>query len=107
MIQITLPDGSIKSFDNTITGYDVAMSISEGLARNCVAMELDSSLVDLKTVIEQDAAVRLITAKDPEALEIMRHTTAHVMAQAISRIYKNAAARQAPGSIQSRGPGLL
>ena len=90
MIQITLPDGSIKSFDNTITGYDVAMSISEGLARNCVAMELDSSLVDLKTVIEQDAAVRLITAKDPEALEIMRHTTAHVMAQAISRIYKNA-----------------
>ena len=90
MIQITLPDGSIKPFDNTITGYDVALSISEGLARNCVAMELDRQLVDLKTPIEHDAAVRLITAKDPEALEILRHTTAHVMAQAISRVYENA-----------------
>ncbi|MBW2592816.1 MAG: threonine--tRNA ligase, partial [Deltaproteobacteria bacterium] len=90
MIQITLPDGSIKPFDNTITGYDVALSISEGLARNCVAMELDQQLVDLKTPIEHDAAVRLITAKDPEALEILRHTTAHVMAQAISRVYENA-----------------
>ncbi len=90
MIQITLPDGSIKPFDNTITGYDVALSISEGLARNCVAMELDRQLVDLKTPIEHDGAVRLITAKDPEALEILRHTTAHVMAQAISRVYENA-----------------
>ncbi len=90
MIQITLPDESIKSFDNTITGYDVAMSISEGLARNCVAMELNGALMDLKTLIEQDAGVRLITARDPEALDIMRHTAAHVMAQAILRIHKNA-----------------
>ncbi len=90
MIQITLPDNSVKSFDNTITGHDVALSISEGLARNCVAMELDGILVDLKTVIDKDAAVRLITTKDPEALNIMRHTAAHVMAQAILRVYKNA-----------------
>ena len=90
MIQITLPDNSVKSFDNTITGHDVALSISKGLARNCVAMELDGILVDLKTVIDKDAAVRLITTKDPEALNIMRHTAAHVMAQAILRVYKNA-----------------
>jgi threonyl-tRNA synthetase len=90
MIQITLPDNSVKSFDNTITGHDVALSISEGLARNCVAMELDGELVDLKTVIDTDAVVRLITTKDPEALDIMRHTAAHVMAQAILRLYKNA-----------------
>jgi threonyl-tRNA synthetase len=68
----------------------VALSISEGLARNCVAMELDGELVDLKTVIDTDAVVRLITTKDPEALDIMRHTAAHVMAQAILRLYKNA-----------------
>jgi len=90
MIQITLPDGSIKEFDGIVTGHDVALSISEGLARNCVAMELDRRLVDLHTPIRQDASVRLITAGDPEALEILRHTTAHVMAQAILRIYKNA-----------------
>lgn len=90
MIQITLPDGSIKSFENTITGYDVALSISEGLARSCVAMELDKQIVDLKTPIRRNATVRLITANDPEALEILRHTAAHVMAQAILRVYKNA-----------------
>ena len=90
MISITLPDGNIKEFDDTPTGMDVAKSISEGLGRNCVAMELDGKLVDLHTRISEDAAVRLITTKDPEALEIMRHSAAHVMAQAILKLYKNA-----------------
>ena len=90
MITITLPDGNIKRFDNPPTGLDVAKSISEGLARNAVAMELDSSLVDLNTRISADARVRLITTKDAEALEIMRHSAAHVMAQAIQNLYKDA-----------------
>ncbi|MDF1592729.1 MAG: threonine--tRNA ligase [Desulfobacterales bacterium] len=90
MINITLPDGNIKRFDNPPTGLDVAKSISEGLARNCVAMELDSSLVDLNTRISEDNRVRLITTKDAEALEIMRHSAAHVMAQAIQNLYKDA-----------------
>jgi threonyl-tRNA synthetase len=90
MITITLPDGNIKEFDDTPTGMAVAKAISEGLARNCVAMELNGKLVDLYTPISENSGVRLITTKDPEALEIMRHSAAHVMAQAILRLYKNA-----------------
>jgi threonyl-tRNA synthetase len=90
MINITLPDGNIKSFDQAISGLDLARSISEGLARNCVAMELDHRLVDLNARIDRDATVRLVTTKDPEALQVMRHSAAHVMAQAILRLYKDA-----------------
>jgi len=87
MIHITLPDGNIKAFENPITGFDLAKSISEGLARNCVAMELNGNRVDLNAQISQDAKVRLITSADPEALEILRHSAAHVMAQAILHLY--------------------
>jgi len=90
MINITFPDGNIKSFENSLTGLDVAKSISEGFARNCVAMELDSEIVDLNTKIAQDSQVRLITTKDPEAIEILRHSAAHVMAQAVLHLYKDA-----------------
>ncbi len=90
MVNITFSDGNIKAFENIPTGLDVAKSISEGLARNCVAMELDSELVDLNTKITRDSLVRLITTKDPEALEILRHSAAHVMAQAILHLYKDA-----------------
>ena len=90
MISITLPDGNIKVFDQAISGADLARSISEGLFRNCVAMELDHGLVDLNARIDRDATVRLMTTRDPQALEIMRHSAAHVMAQAILRLYKEA-----------------
>ncbi len=90
MIQITFPDGSIKSFEPPVTGEDVAKSISEGLARNAVAMEVDGRLVDLYWTIDEDAKVRLITVKDPEALKLLRHSAAHVMAQAILRLYPDA-----------------
>lgn len=90
MIHITLPDGSVKTFDSPPTGTDIAMGISEGLARNCVAMEIDGRLVDLNTPVAADAAVRLITTQDPQALDILRHSAAHVMAQAILHLYKDA-----------------
>ena len=90
MTHITLPDGSIKQFDQPPTGLMIAQSISEGLARNCVAMEVDGQLRDLGAVVDRDAAVRLVTTKDPEALDIMRHSAAHVMAQAILRLYPEA-----------------
>lgn len=90
MVNITLPDGSRKVFENIPTGDDVAKSISEGFARNCVAMEVDGNLRDLYTPIESDASVRLITTKDEEGLDIMRHSAAHVMAQAILRLYEDA-----------------
>jgi threonyl-tRNA synthetase len=90
MIHITFPDGSIKPFDDYPTGLDVAGSISESLARESVAMELDGVPVDLSKVIRKDSRVKLITTRDDAALEIMRHSAAHVMAQAILRIYKDA-----------------
>lgn len=90
MISITLPDGGIKQFDQIPTGLDVAQSISEGFARNCVAMVLDGRLMDLDRAIDADGAMRFITTKDPEGLEIMRHSAAHVMAQAILRLYPDA-----------------
>jgi len=90
MINITLPDGNIKAFEGPVSGLEVARSISEGFARNCVAMEIDDNLVDLNFAIDHDANIRLITSKDEEALEILRHSAAHVMAQAILRIYKDA-----------------
>ena len=90
MINITFPDGNIKAFENPVCGLDVAKSISDGLARNCVAMKLDDDLVDLDATIDHDAKIKLITSKDPEGLEILRHTAAHVMAQAILRIYPDA-----------------
>jgi len=90
MVNITLPDGNIKSFEKAVSGVDIAKSISDGFARNCVAMEIDGQLVDLSAAIDHDAAIRLITSKDPEGLEILRHSAAHVMAQAILRLYKDA-----------------
>ncbi len=90
MISITFPDGNIKNFDDGATGADVAVSISEGFARNCVAMELNGNLVDLNRPISSDAAIRFITTHDEKGLEIMRHSAAHVMAQAVLRIYRNA-----------------
>jgi threonyl-tRNA synthetase len=90
MINIDLPDGSIKSFENAPTGLDVARSISEGLARNSIAVEVDGRLLDLSERIINDCHLRLITNKDKEALEILRHSAAHVMAQAVLHLYKDA-----------------
>ena len=98
MINITFPDGNIKDFDKNPTGLDVAKSISDGFARNCIAMELDSELIDLNTKITQDTKIRFITTKDPEAVEVLRHSAAHVMAQAILRIY--------PGARLTIGPAV-
>jgi len=90
MVTITLPDESIKQFPDVPTGTDVAKSISDGFARNCVAMRIDDLLTDLNQPITHDAKIRFITTKDPEGLEIMRHSAAHVMAQAILRLFKDA-----------------
>jgi threonyl-tRNA synthetase len=90
MVNITFPDGSIKSFKEAPSGMDIAKSISEGFARNCVAMEIDGTLVDLHASVPEDSPVRLITAKDEEGVDILRHSAAHVMAQAILNIFKDA-----------------
>ncbi|MBS3756008.1 MAG: threonine--tRNA ligase [Desulfobacterales bacterium] len=90
MINITFPDGTTRAFESPVDGFTVAAGISDGFARNCVAMELNSRLVDMSTRIHEDAGIRFITTKDPEALDILRHTAAHVMAQAVLRLYPEA-----------------
>jgi threonyl-tRNA synthetase len=90
MVTITFPNESIKSFENRPTGVEVAAGISEGFARDCVAMELDGLVLDLNTPILEDAHIRFITTKESEALDILRHSAAHVMAQAILRLYPDA-----------------
>ena len=90
MVHITFPDGNIKAFENPPTGHDIARSISEGFARNCVALQKNGDLLDLSARVEEDAAVKLVTTRDPEALHILRHSAAHVMAQAILHLYKDA-----------------
>ena len=90
MVNITLPDGNLKTFDTAPTGLELAESISADFARNCVAVEIDDTLADLSVPISEDARVRLITRKDPEALHVLRHSAAHVMAQAILRLFKDA-----------------
>jgi threonyl-tRNA synthetase len=90
MVHITFPDGNIKAFENNPTGADIARGISDNFARNCLAMEKDGVVVDLNSRVEQDAKIKLITPKDPEAIEILRHSAAHVMAQAILHLYEDA-----------------
>ena len=90
MIKITFPDNSVKEFENNPSGMDVANSISEGFARNCVAMKIDGDLKDLNQIITNDTAISFITARDDEGLEILRHSSAHVMAEAVLNIYKDA-----------------
>jgi threonyl-tRNA synthetase len=90
MVRITFPDGNIKSFENAPDGFEIARSISEDFARNCVAVQKNGQIVDLSTRFNQDTRIRLITTRDPEALEVLRHSAAHVMAQAVLKIYKDA-----------------
>ncbi|MBT8041273.1 MAG: threonine--tRNA ligase [Gammaproteobacteria bacterium] len=87
MPAITLPDGSQKHFDNPITVMDVAADIGPGLAKATLAGEVDGQLRDASHVIEDDAALRIITSRDPEGLEVIRHSTAHLLAQAVERLF--------------------
>ena len=90
MINVTLPDGSVKQFENKVSCLKVAQSISQGLARNAVCCEVDGVLCDLNKVIEGDCTLKVHTLKDAEGLAVLRHSTAHLMAQAISRIWSKA-----------------
>ncbi|MCM2971299.1 threonine--tRNA ligase [Larsenimonas suaedae] len=87
---ITLPDGAKKEFEGPVTVMDVAASIGAGLAKAAVAGRIDGVLVDASDVIEQDANVSIITAKNQEGLEIIRHTCAHLLGHAVKQLYPNA-----------------
>jgi len=87
---ITLPDGSQRSFDQPVTVADFAANIGAGLAKAALAGRVDGRLVDTSFVIDRDATVAIVTARDPDGLEIIRHSTAHLLAQAVQAIYPDA-----------------
>ncbi len=87
MVAITLPDGSIRKFDSAVTGAEIAAAIGPGLARDALAIRLDGELKDLGAVVERDARVEVVTRKDADALGLLRHDAAHVMAEAVKELY--------------------
>ena len=93
---ITLPDGSSRQFDNAITVYDVAADIGAGLAKATLAGVVDGREVDASHSIQADAELRIITSRDDQALEILRHSTAHLLAQAVQQLF--------PGTQVTIGP---
>ncbi len=90
MITVKLPDGSHRTYPAPLTVADVAKSIGSGLAKAALAGKVDGRLVDTSTLIEQDVTLALVTAKDPEGLEILRHSTAHLLAHAVKELYPEA-----------------
>jgi len=98
MPQITLPDGSNRQFDQSVSVMDVASDIGPGLAKATLAGKVNGELVDASYLIEQDAEVAIVTSRDNEALELLRHDAAHVMAQAVQELY--------PGTQVTIGPAI-
>src|SRR3981081_4186700 len=90
MPNIRLPDGSIKSFPGPVTVAEVAQAIGPGLARAALAGRVDGKLVDTSHRIDRDAEVSIITERDPEGVEILRHSTAHLLAYAVKELFPEA-----------------
>ncbi len=89
-MKITLKDGTVKEYEQAMSVYDIALDISEGLARAAAAGEVDGEVVDLRTVVDADCALSILTANDPKGLAALRHTTSHVLAEAVKRLYPEA-----------------
>ncbi|ALS28097.1 threonyl-tRNA synthetase [Paenibacillus sp. 32O-W] len=102
-VKVTLPDGAIREYDHGTTMEQVAESISSKFKKEAVAGKINGKLVDLKQPIEEDASVEIITLDSKEGLEVYRHSTAHLMAQAIKRIYGNKAVKLGIGPVIEDG----
>lgn len=89
-MKITLKDGSVKEYSEAKSVYDIAADISEGLARVACAGEIDGEIVDLRTLIERDCNLNIVTASDPEGLKVIRHTASHILAEAVKRLFPEA-----------------
>src|SRR5262245_55844747 len=96
MISITFPDGSVRQFSAGITGTELAGAIAKSLQKRAVAIVLNGALTDLSDPISTDAAVRIISRDDPEALGLIRHDAAHVLAEAVQELF--------PGTQVTIGP---
>ncbi|WP_404322462.1 threonine--tRNA ligase [Cytobacillus firmus] len=89
VVKVSFPDGAVKEFPKGTTTEDIAASISPGLKKKAIAGKLDGEMYDLRRPIEKDGAIEIVTPDSSDALEVLRHSTAHLMAQAIKRLYKN------------------
>lgn len=89
-MKITLKDGSSKEYSEAKSVYEIAKDISEGLARVACAGEVDGEIVDLRTVLDKDCTLNIITASDEEGLRVIRHTASHVLAQAVKNLFPDA-----------------
>src|SRR3569623_518900 len=98
MVNVTLPDGSVRPFEGPVTVAQVASSIGAGLAKAALAGKVDGKLVDTSPPLDADALLASVTAKDAEALDLIRHDAAHVMAQAVQELY--------PGTQVTIGPSI-
>ncbi len=87
---IKFPDGSEKKYESELSLFDIAQGISPSLKKRCIVGELNGKLVDMDTVVKVDSEVKFITDKDPEALEVLRHSTAHLLAEAVKSMYPHA-----------------
>ncbi|WP_430054067.1 threonine--tRNA ligase [Priestia aryabhattai] len=103
VIKMTFPDGAVKEYPKGSSTEDIAASISPGLKKKALAGKVNGELLDLRTPIEQDGSLEIITQDAPEALEIMRHSTAHLMAQAIKRLYKDVKVQLGVGPVIENG----
>ena len=90
MVAITLPDGSVREFAGSTTGAEVAASIGAGLAKAALAVRVNGELRDLSDSIDSDATLAVITAKDEEGVEIIRHSTAHLLGHALKQLWPDA-----------------
>ncbi|MEN8197234.1 MAG: TGS domain-containing protein, partial [Pseudomonadota bacterium] len=98
MVAITLPDGSVRKFENPVSGAELAASIGPGLTKAALALVVDGEEKDLAHVIDGNAAVAIVTRDSEEALELLRHDAAHVMAEAVQELY--------PGVQVTFGPAI-
>ncbi len=98
MVAITLPDGSVRNYDKPVSGAEIAADIGPGLAKAALAIRAGGEMKDLSTVFNDDAEISIVTSKDEDALELLRHSAAHVMAQAVQELY--------PGTQVTIGPAI-
>ncbi|MCR4377519.1 MAG: threonine--tRNA ligase [Rhodospirillales bacterium] len=89
MVTLTLPDGTKRAYDGPVTGLQVATDIGPGLAKAALAVKINGELSDLNLAIEQDCAFAIVTSKDEDALALLRHDAAHIMAEAVKELYPN------------------
>src|SRR5262245_60953020 len=95
-IRLTFPDGAVRAYPRGITGKDLAGSISKSLAKRAVAVAIDGRLADLADPINNSGTIKIVTRSDPEALELIRHDAAHVLAEAVQELF--------PGTEVTIGP---